>query len=94
MLIVNGVRYIVAIRDISTGGARVVNAPHGLDVEDRVEVVARLEEEMVDIRCRVAYVQEDLISPAAGVEFMDVDSDNTEKLLSYVCKLGMEVIRR
>ena len=94
MLMVDGSRYVVAIRDISEGGALVVNAPLGLKVNDAVEMVVRLEDEIVDVRCRVARVEENPISPAIGVEFMDVVSENTEKLLSYVCKLGMNVIKR
>jgi hypothetical protein len=53
-----------------------------------------LEEEMVNIGCRVAYVKEDPISPAIGIQFLDLDSENTEKLLAYVCRLGMDVMRR
>jgi c-di-GMP-binding flagellar brake protein YcgR len=87
-------RHVVSIRDISTGGAKVVNAPQGLQREDRVGLLARLDEEMIDMRCRVAYVNEDPIRGSVGVEFLDVDSESTTKLLSYVCKLGMEVIRR
>lgn len=92
LLVIDGERHVVAIRDISTGGARLVNAPVGLRKDDRVELMARLEDEMVDVGCRIAYVQDSLLSPAVGVEFIDVDRKSTEKLLSFVCKLGMELV--
>lgn len=94
VMIVGGKRHVVSIRDISTGGARVVNGPQGLLRDDRVELIARLDEDMVHMNCRVAHVNDDPIRGSAGVEFLDVDGESTGKLLSYVCKLGMELIRR
>lgn len=94
MVTVGGERYVVAIRDISTTGAQLVNVPHGLIINDRIALITRLDEEMVEVRCRVAYVRENPIKPVIGVEFLDVDGENTGKLLSFVCKLGIELIRR
>jgi c-di-GMP-binding flagellar brake protein YcgR len=94
ILIVNGERYVVAIRDISTGGARIANAPLGLEVDDRIEIVARLEDEMVEVGCPVARVEENLICPTIGVEFLAVDKADTEKLLSFVSSIGMELVKR
>ena len=94
MLVVNGNRYVVAVRDISTGGARVANAPHDMMKGDHVQLIARLDEEVVDVQCRVARVEEDPLCPTVGVEFIDIDSNNTDKLLSFVCRLGMDVVGR
>jgi c-di-GMP-binding flagellar brake protein YcgR len=92
MLTAGANRYVVAIRDISAGGALVVNAPYDLEVDDQVEMMVRLDDEIIDVRCRVARIVQDPISPAIGVEFIDLASGNTDKLLSYVSKLGMSVI--
>ncbi len=84
----------VTSRTPSVSGAQLVNVPHGLIINDRIALITRLDEEMVEVRCRVAYVRENPIKPVIGVEFLDVDGENTGKLLSFVCKLGIELIRR
>jgi len=93
MVIVNGERHVVSIRDISTTGARIVNVPLGLRAGDRFILVTRLEEDMVEVNCRVAHSKESPISPVIGVEFVEVGGESTGRLLSYVCKLGIELIR-
>jgi c-di-GMP-binding flagellar brake protein YcgR len=93
MVIVDGHRHVVSIRDISTTGARIVNVPAGLKSGDRFVLVTRLEEDMVEVSCRVAHSKDSIISPVIGVEFIEVDGESTSRLLSYVCKLGIELIR-
>jgi len=92
MVIVDGQRHVVSIRDISTTGARIVNVPGGLKAGDRFILVTRLEDDMVEVNCRVAHSKDSIISPVVGAEFVEVDGESTSRLLSYVCKLGIELI--
>jgi c-di-GMP-binding flagellar brake protein YcgR len=81
-------RRVVSIGDISSSGAKVVNAPDELAQGVRFELAACPDgRDKLKVECEVVYVRGSAIERVAGVKFTKVEEEETRVLVSYLQSL-------
>lgn len=95
MVFVGGEKHVVSIRDISQSGVRIANVPEALRPGDEFALIAGLDVvDRIEVICRVAHAEGSVINRIVGAEFVQIDGEDTRRLLRYLENLGMEILER
>jgi hypothetical protein len=88
ILYIGDERRVVSIGDISSTGAKIVNAPDELAQGVLFELAACPDgRDKLKVECEVVYVRGNAIERIAGVRFTRVEEEETQVLVSYLQSL-------
>jgi hypothetical protein len=93
ILYIGDERRVVSIGDISSSGAKIVNAPDELVQGVLFELAACPDgRDKLKVECEVVYVRGSAIDRVAGVRFTRVEEEETQVLVTYLQSLLKKAI--